>query len=64
MAIRRLYGTGTADAGVFWSDCVNSNEWRIQYNLKTEATYILKPYRLIDPNPHGLTKSYNRYSRF
>jgi hypothetical protein len=49
MAIRRLYGTGTADAGVFWSDCVNRNGWRIQYNQTLEVTRILKPYRLLDP---------------
>src|SRR5690554_5900475 len=49
MAIRRLYGTGTADAGIFWDDYINENGWRIQYNKTLEATSILKPYRLLDP---------------
>lgn len=49
MAIRRLYGTGTADAGVFWSDTVNDNGWRIQFNATLDATQVLKPYRLLDP---------------
>lgn len=49
MAIRRLYGTATFDAGIFWSDSVNHNGWRIQYNKTLEATKVLKPYRLLDP---------------
>ena len=49
MAIRRLYGTATFDAGVFWSDCVNHNGWRVQHNKTLEATRVLNPYRLLDP---------------
>lgn len=48
MAIRRLYGTATADAGIFWSDCVSEGGWRIQYNKTLETTRMLKPYRLLD----------------
>lgn len=49
MAIRRLYGTATADLGVFWNDCINENSWRIQYNKTLDTTGFLKPYRLLDP---------------
>lgn len=49
MAIRRLYGTATADAGVFWSDCVNESGWRIQYNKTFKTTRLLKSYRFLDP---------------
>ena len=49
MTIRRLYGTATVDAGVFWDDCVNENGWRIQSNNTFRAAGMLKPYRLLDP---------------
>jgi hypothetical protein len=49
MAIRRLYGTATVDAGVFWDDCVNESGWRIQSNSAFKTTGMLKPYRLLDP---------------
>ncbi len=49
MAIRRLYGTATVDAGVFWEDCVSHEGWRIQYNKTLDKTLVLKPYRLLDP---------------
>lgn len=49
MGIRRLYGTGTVDAGIFWDDCVNEQGWRIQHNKTLDITGLLKPYRLLDP---------------
>lgn len=49
MSIRRLWGTGTVDAGVFWEDKVNENGWRIQYNKTLDSFSPLKPYRLLDP---------------
>ncbi|MBV1790532.1 hypothetical protein KQ940_20930 [Marinobacterium sp. D7] len=49
MGIRRLYGTGTVDAGVFWDECVSEKGWRIQHNKTLEVTGMLKPYRLLDP---------------
>ena len=48
MSIRRLWGTGTVDAGVFWEDKVNENGWRIQYNKTLDSFSPLKPYRLLD----------------
>lgn len=49
MAIRRLFGTATVDAGVFWEDKVNYKNWRIQYNSTLDNFSPLKPFRLLDP---------------
>ena len=50
MSIRRLYGTGTVDAGVFWDDKISENGWRIQYNRTLDKFSPLKPFRLLDPS--------------
>lgn len=50
MSVRRLFGTATADAGVFWSDKVSEQGWRIQYNKTLDKVSPLKPYRLLDPS--------------
>jgi len=49
MPIRKLPGTATADAGVFWDDKVNHKGWRIQYNHTLDVASPLKPFRLLDP---------------
>ncbi len=59
MAVRRLFGTATADLGWFWVDCVHHNGWRIQYNKKLDTTGVLKPYRLLDPQGHLWASSDN-----
>jgi hypothetical protein len=50
MAIRKLFGTPTVDAGIFWSEVVNQSGWRVQYNRTLDAFSLLKPYRLLDPD--------------
>lgn len=50
MSIRRLYGTGTIDAGVFWENKIDEKGWRIQYNSTLDNFSFLKPFRLLDPS--------------
>jgi len=52
MSIRKLFGTATIDAGVFWTEIVNQNGWRVQYNRTLDKHSPLKPYRLLDPDKH------------
>jgi hypothetical protein len=52
MTIRKLFGTATADMGVFWEDKVNHEGWRIQYNKTLDVASPLKPFRLLDPKGH------------
>lgn len=49
MTIRRLFGTATVDAGLFWEDRLNHKGWRIQYNHTLDVASPLKPFRLLDP---------------
>lgn len=52
MAIRKLYGTGTAGGHVFWTDVAESRGWRVQYNRTLDSLSPLKPFRLLDPRDH------------
>lgn len=50
MSIRKLFGTPTVDAQVFWTQLVNEDGWRVQYNQTLDKFSPLKPYRLLDPD--------------
>lgn len=52
MAIRKLFGTPTIDAEVFWREIVNQDGWRVQYNRTLDKRSPLKPFRLLDPDSY------------
>ncbi len=52
MSIRKLFGTPTVDAEVFWSEIVNQDGWRVQYNRTLDKHSPLKPFRLLDPDSY------------
>lgn len=52
MTVRKLFGTATTDAGLFWADIADNHGWRIQYNRTLDLVTPLKPYRLLDPDSH------------
>lgn len=39
MAIRRLLGTPTVDAGIFWDDVYEKQGWRVQYNSTLDTFF-------------------------
>ncbi len=49
MSVRKLFGTPTIDAQVFWAEIVNQDGWRVQYNRVLDKHSPLKPFRLLDP---------------
>lgn len=61
MAIHRLLGTPTADAGIFWDDVYEKNGWRVQYNSTLDSFLSpLKPYRLLDDSSRLLASGDSR----
>ncbi len=52
MAIRKLFGTPTLDACIFWSEIANEGGWRVQYNRTLDSYSPLKPFRLLDPDSY------------
>ncbi len=49
MTIRRLLGTPTVDAGVFWETLPGAGGWKLQFNKTLDRWSPLNPYRLLDP---------------
>jgi len=49
MGIRKLFGTPTVDAGIFWTNVVDVEGWRVQHNQTLQDVSPLKPYRLLNP---------------
>lgn len=52
MTVRKLPGTPTINAEVFWTEIANHDGWRIQFNPTISMTGVLKPYRLLDPQDY------------
>ena len=50
MPIRKLPGTPTVNAGVFWTEIVNLEGWKVQYNKTLDKYSPLKPCRLLGPD--------------
>lgn len=52
MSIRKLFGTPTVDLQLFWTEIVNQDGWRVQYNRTLDKHSPLKPFRLLDPESY------------
>jgi hypothetical protein len=52
MSTRDLVKLPTAGGKVFWTDVVNRDGWRVQYNKTLDKVTPLKPFRLLDPQDY------------
>lgn len=52
MTVRKLPGTATINAHLFWDEIENVNGWKIQYNSVLNRLTPLNPVRLLDPQGH------------